>query len=211
MHTCPRGCIVPVTVACVRWPQVRVSRPAERVISQHCRPSISVGQERRRGGFRLTTDLAGLAQGYNYVSIYLPTAHTHTHIAAAAAPSLQVNGFDSCPLHLSLSPSPSLPPSLSFLCPSQMFALSVLISLRLPHLRTSRRRPPPLCLCISSFVSSITFSISSLPHFSFLSSSPHPLFLPLSYLECVCVRVAYVWGTWQSAALSANTARRSES
>ena len=69
-----------------------------------------------------------------------------------------------------------------------MFALSVLISRRLPHLRTSRCRPPPLCLSISSFVSSITFSISSLPHFSFLSSSPYPPLSP-SVLPGVCVCV----------------------
>lgn len=127
----------------------------------------------------MTTDLAGLAPRIQLSpSTHPPTTHPHTH--THVAPSLQVNGFDSFPLHLSLRLPLSLSP-----CPSQIFALSVLISLCLLHPHIS---PCTLFFCAFLFHFFIPFlhylSISSLPYFSFLSLSL-PFSLSLSYLECV--------------------------
>lgn len=126
-----------------------------------------------------------------------PHTHTHTLIAAAAAPILQVNGFDSCPLHLSpsLSPSPSLPPSLSFL-----LSYSNVCSLRL-NLPPSSSPPyiPPLpsssvplhfFICFLHYLFHLLITPLQL---SFLLPTPSlsPSVLP-GVCVCVCARVACI-------------------
>lgn len=112
---------VALPVTRVRWPQVHVSPPTEREISTAL-PAIHLGRrERERWG-----GLNRLRRPRLHGTAMSPsTYHTHTH--------LQVNGFDSCALHLSLSISRSAY-LLSFRSSNQMLGRSFFIFPSLLHL-----------------------------------------------------------------------------
>lgn len=136
---------VALPVTRVRWPQVHVSPPTEREISTAF-PAIHLGRrerERWAGGGRTGWGGPGCMVR---LCLHLPTTRTHTH--------LQVNGFDSCALHLSLSISRSAY-LLSFRSSNQMLGRSFFIFPSLLHL---------LFLSAISCVPSSPASAFSLPH-----------------------------------------------
>lgn len=112
-----------------------------------------------------------------------PSTHQpHAHTLTSAA-SLQVNSFDSCPLHLSQSCTLVL----SSLCPPQVFTLSFLVSPRPFYLQTSS--PPVQFFFNLPFISWLLPIIFIIPiQFPFPRPScslflPHSL--PPTYLGCV--------------------------
>lgn len=102
---------------------------------------------------RLTADLAGLACRMR-LCLHPPTNRTHTHIhTLASAASLQVNSFDSCPLHLSQSCALSCHLSILVKCLLSPFS-------SLPVLFTSKRRPRTVSTCAVPFQFPIHFLVA---------------------------------------------------